>query len=244
MSPNISMKMLTKPKPLGSLQADLGIKFKSEKLLKNAFVHRSYINEHKDTPLASNERLEFLGDSVLSLTVSRFLYHELSKSAEGQLTQLRAALVRTETLAKIGQKLSLGSYLYLAKGEEESGGRNNNSILANTFEALIGAIYLDQGPAVVEQFITTHILESWQTLAKSSVPDNKSRLQELVQKHFRQSPTYKLVRSWGPDHDRRFEVDVLLADKTLGRGTGKNKQEAAQSAAADALTRLKGQSLR
>lgn len=233
------MNTSTKPNTLGQLQKDLKIKFKNQNLLKNAFIHRSYLNEHKDFKGQSNERLEFLGDSVLSLFVSRFLFENLTKSPEGELTQLRASLVRTETLAKLAGELNLGSYLFLSKGEEDSGGRTNHSILANTFEALTGAIYLDQGTDVVHGFVKKEILDKWHDLAKTAVTDNKSKLQEVLQRKFHKSPIYKLANSWGPDHDRRFEVAVYLDEKLLGSGSGKNKQTAAQNAAASALAGLK-----
>ncbi len=220
------------------LEDQIKINFKNQGLLKNAFVHRSYLNEHKTFRGPSNERLEFLGDSVLSIIVSRFLYLQLPASPEGELTQLRASLVRTETLAKIAEKLSLGEYLFLSKGEEDSGGRQNNSILANTFEALVGAIYLDKGYDAAEKFIDMTILKNWRELSKSAVSDNKSRLQEILQRNWRVSPVYKLLSSWGPDHARQFKIGVYMDDKLLGSGVGKNKQQAAQNAAEDALSRL------
>lgn len=224
---------------LEDLQTSIKIKFKNNKLLNNAFIHRSYLNEHKDFEGQSNERLEFLGDSVLSLSVSKFLFEHLPTSPEGELTQLRASLVRTETLAKLAKTLNLGKYLFLSKGEEDSGGRENNSILANTFEALTGAIYLDQGFDVAQKFIEASILVKWETLAKSAVTDNKSKLQEVLQRQHHKSPVYKLVRSWGPDHARMFEVSALLDEKVLGTGIGKNKQIAAQNAAREALRQIK-----
>jgi ribonuclease-3 len=220
------------------LENDIGINFTNKELLKNAFIHRSYLNEHKNYKGQSNERLEFLGDAVLSIVVSTFLFEKLPSSPEGELTQLRAALVRTETLAKLAQKLSLGNFLYLSKGEEDSGGRNNNSILANTFEALIGAIYLDQGTKVAEKFLADNVLLKWKELASTAVSDNKSKLQEVLQKLYHESPSYKIITSWGPDHDRRFEMGVYLGEKCLGKGVGKNKQEAAQNAAKNALPKL------
>ena len=232
------MKTSTKS-DLKLLEGKLNIKFKNSGLLKNAFIHKSYINEHPGYKGDTNERLEFLGDSVLSLYVSSHIYEQLPKSPEGKLTQIRASLVRTETLAKLARNLSLGSYLFLSKGEEDSGGRNNKSILANTFEALIGAIYLDQGGKATQAFIKENILDNWQELTKSAVSDNKSKLQEKLQKKFHKSPVYKLAKSWGPDHDRRFEIDVFMDNKVLGRGVGKNKQAATQNAAKDALARLK-----
>lgn len=232
------MNTQIKPKNLDTLQKTIGIKFKNDAFLKNAFIHRSYLNEHKDFKGQSNERLEFLGDAVLSIFVSQFLYQKLPKSPEGELTQLRASLVRTETLGKLAKNLDLGTYLYLSKGEEDSQGRQNNSILANTFEALIGAIYLDQGPEIAQKFIGDQMLNNWHELAKNAVFDNKSKLQEVMQRKYHKSPTYKLTNSWGPDHDREFEISVFLDEKVFGMGVGKNKQTAAQNAAGDALTRL------
>lgn len=226
------------PNPLKKLQDDIGIHFNAEKLLKNAFIHRSYLNEHKSFTGQSNERLEFLGDSVLSLVVSKFLYTDLPQSPEGELTQLRAALVRTETLAKLAENLSLGKYLFLSKGEEDTGGRTNKTILANTFEALLGAIFLDQGTETVAKFIEKNILTNWKELAESAVSDNKSKLQEILQHKQHKSPIYKLIGSWGPDHERKFKVGVYLEDKLLGAGVGRNKQTAAQNAAEDALAKV------
>lgn len=220
------------------IEAKIGIAFANQNLLKKAFTHRSYLNEHKNFKGTSNERLEFLGDSVLSVIVSRYLFEKLPNSPEGELTQLRAALVRTETLAKIAQELNLGQHLLLSKGEEDTGGRTNSSILANTFEALIGAIYLDKGFKDIEDFLTRMILANWQTLAKSAVSDNKSKLQEILQRKFHQSPVYKLISSWGPDHQKQFQIGVYLEDRLLGKGLGKNKQQAAQKAAENALLKI------
>lgn len=238
------MKISTRSDTLENLEKRLGIKFAKIELLKNAFIHRSYLNEHKDFKGQSNERLEFLGDSVLSLTVSRYLYLIRPKSTEGELTKLRAALVRTETLAKVAAYLSLGQYLFLSRGEEESGGRTSRAILANTFEALVGAIYLDCGLPTVQKFIEKIILANWQRLAKESVADNKSRLQEVLQRKYHKSPTYKVLNWWGPDHNRQFEVGVFFEERELGRGIGKNKQAATQNAAGDTLARLKDKILR
>lgn len=237
------MTTFQKQEKFSNLEEKLGFKFKDKSLLKNAFVHRSYLNEHKHYKGASNERLEFLGDAILSLIVSLYLFQKLPQSPEGELTMLRASLVRTETLAKLAENLSLGDYLLLSKGEEESGGRNNPSILANAFEALLGAIFLDQGIDQTQSFLQKVILSKWQRLTQLAVTDNKSKLQELLQRKYHHSPIYKLHKSWGPDHDRKFEIGVYLEEKLLGKGVGKNKQQAAQNAARDALTGLKGQNL-
>jgi len=231
------MKTLTRP-DTAKLSGKLKLKFKNPQTLKHAFIHRSYLNEHKDFKGESNERLEFLGDSVLSIAVSDFLFKKLKNSPEGELTQTRASLVRTETLAQISNRLDLGSYLYLSKGEEDSGGRTNKSILANTFEALIGAIYLDLGQTEATKFIEKQILDNWQKLAESAVADNKSKLQEVLQQKYHKSPTYKLIDTWGPDHDRNFKIGVYLETLLLGEGTGKNKQESAQNAAGNALSKI------
>ena len=231
--------MLKANNNLDTLQKKIGFSFSSKTLLKTAFVHRSYLNEHKKYKGPSNERLEFLGDAALSIVVSTFLYEKLPNATEGKLTTSRASLVRTETLAKIATSLSLGKHLVLSKGEEDTGGRENPSILANTFEALVGAIYLDQGIAKVEEFLKKTVLSDWKSLIESAVPDNKSKLQEFVQRKYHVSPIYKLISSWGPDHARQFEIDVFVGEKKMGRGTGNNKQSAAQNAAKDALTRLK-----
>ncbi len=223
---------------LEKLELQIAVNFKNKQIFINAFIHRSYLNENKNYKGTSNERLEFLGDSVLSIVVSRFLYQTLPTSPEGELTQLRAALVRTETLAKIARLLSLGEYLYLSKGEEDTGGRSNNSTLANTIEALIGAIYLDKGLEIAEKFIEKYILKKWQGLTKSAVSDNKSKLQEIMQKKYKISPVYKLISSWGPDHARQFEIGVYMDKKLLAKGTGKNKQQAAQNAARSAISAL------
>lgn len=223
---------------LSELEKKIDFVFKNKNLLKNAFIHRSYLNEHKDFVGDSNERLEFLGDAVLSIIVSRFLFVKLPQSTEGSLTTLRAALVRTETLAKVAEKLALGKYLFLSKGEEDSKGRNNTSTMANTFEALVGAIYLDSGMECAETFIQKTIISNWKDLAESATQDNKSKLQEFLQRQSHKSPSYKQLTAWGPDHAKKFEIGVFLDDKMLGAGKGKNKQEAAQNAAGDALSKL------
>lgn len=232
------MKTSTNPKPIQLLQKSLDITFNDDNILKNAFIHRSYLNEHKDFNGQSNERLEFLGDSVLSIIVSDFLFKNLPKSGEGELTQIRASLVRTETLASIARKLNLGNYLFISRGEEDSDGRNNKTILANTLEALIGAMYIDQGISQAQEFIQKNILSNWKKLSTTAVFDFKSKLQEVLQRKYHKSPKYKLMSSYGPDHDRSFEIAVLLNEKILGVGIGKNKQNAAQNAAEKALKSL------
>lgn len=229
------MKTPIKSEHFSDLEEKIKIIFRNKNILKNAFIHRSYLNEHKDFKGQSNERLEFLGDSILSIIVSDFLFKNLPNSGEGELTQIRASLVRTETLAAVARKLDLGSFLYLSKGEEDSSGRSNKTILANTFEALVGAIYIDQGIANSGKFIQTNILSSWKKLSITAVIDFKSKLQETLQRKFHQSPKYKLISTNGPDHNRNFEMAVLIDERILGIGAGRNKQSAAQKAAENAL---------
>lgn len=232
------MKTPIKSEHFSALEEQIQINFQNKNFLKNAFIHRSYLNEHKDFSGQSNERLEFLGDSILSIIVSDFLFKNLPNSGEGELTQIRASLVRTETLAAVARKLDLGNFLYLSKGEEDSSGRNNKTILANTFEALVGAIYMDQGIENAGKFIQNNILSDWKKLSITAVVDFKSKLQETLQRKFHQSPKYKLISTNGPDHNRNFEMAVLMGDKILGAGIGKNKQSAAQKAAENALKSL------
>jgi ribonuclease-3 len=201
---------------------------KNQQLKKEALTHRSYLNEHSDTKV-HNERLEFLGDAVLELIVTRFLFDNFPHQPEGWLTALRAALVKTTTLSQVAQKLDLGTQLRLSRGEEQGGGRQNLTLLANTFEAVVGAIYLDSGLSTAQEFISTHLLTPAQIdriLTHKLFKDFKSLLQETVQAQGQPTPTYKLLGQSGPDHNKLFTVAVLVADKTLGQGTGKSKQEA------------------
>ncbi|MBI4999443.1 ribonuclease III [Candidatus Gottesmanbacteria bacterium] len=224
---------------LSNLEENLGLKFKDRRLLEQALTHRSYLNENKDKKLVSNERLEFLGDAVLSLIVSNFLYQKFSSSAEGDLTNFRASLVKTPTLAKIAQKIELGKCLFLSRGEEEGGGRENPGILADSLEALIGAIFLDNGLAKTTGFVTTHLLPVLSEVIESkTLKDFKSLLQEKTQAKDKTSPTYKVLKVVGPDHNRIFTIGVFLNAKKLGVGTGRSKQEAEQEAAKAALEKL------
>lgn len=208
---------------------------KNKKLLQQATTHRSFLNESKDK-VESNERLEFLGDSVLSLIVSTHLYNKYSQFNEGKLTNLRSLLVNTKMLADLGKELDLGAKLRLSKGEEESGGRNNQSILADTFEALLGAVYLDRGLGVVEEFISeTLIPRADEFIEKNLLKDPKSLLQESVQAKKQTSPIYKVLEEQGPAHAREFTVGVYVEEKLLGKGQGKSKQEAEENAAEAAL---------
>lgn len=222
-----------------NLEEKLGIVFNNKGLLERALTHRSYLNESLNKNLISNERLEFLGDAVLSLIVSQFLYREFGHLAEGDLTNLRASLVKTQTLAKVAEKLGLGKYLFLSRGEEEGGGRENLSLLADTFEALIGAIFIDKGLDVTCKFVSDNLFPFLSEIIKNrALRDYKSLLQEKIQAKEKVSPTYKVLRTTGPDHRRVFTIGVFLAGKNLGRGSGHSKQEAEQAAAKIALESL------
>ena len=217
------------------LEKTLGSNFKNQSLLKMAFIHRSYLNESKEA-LESNERLEFLGDSILSFIVSKYLYKAYPDLPEGELTSLRSAIVKTKTLANIAAQLNLGPMLKLSKGEDESNGRSNPSILADTFEALLGAIFLDQGLTKASQVIQKFLLPKLpEIIALKAYKDAKSTLQEVVQEKTRTSPAYKVLKETGPDHAKTFTIGVFLGDRLLGKGEGKSKQEGEQMAASKAL---------
>ena len=222
----------------GSLLNILNLKFKNPRLLEQAFLHRSYLNEVKIN-LASNERLEFLGDSILSLVISYYLYSLRTNDTEGELTNLRAHIVKTKSLAEASKKLNLGKYLHLSKGEIISGGRDNPQLLANTYEALLGAVFLDQGFNIVKKVIEETLLPMFENELKMGPPkDAKSNLQEIVQQRFKQSPNYRILKTEGPDHAKEFSVAVYIGGKEMGRGKGNSKQIAEEEAARLALQSL------
>src|SRR3989344_3399176 len=216
---------------LEKLLQKLGIKFSDRNVLQKAFIHRSYLNEIKGE-LESNERLEFLGDSILSFIISSYLYTKRPKDPEGMLTNLRSYIVKTKSLAEAAGNLKLGEYLKLSKGEDISGGRNNPQLLANTYEALIGAIYLDQRLEKNEDFILETLIPFFTKEVESGPPkDAKSFLQELVQEEQKQSPQYKIVKTFGPDHAKQFVIGVFIKGDKVGQGQGTSKQEAEEKAA-------------
>lgn len=220
------------------LQSILRIKFNDLNLLSQAFIHRSYLNEVK-TNTTSNERLEFLGDSILSLIVSNYLFLQRSNDSEGELTNLRAYIVKTKSLAEAAKKLNLGNYLRLSKGEGLSGGQNNPQLLANTFEALLGAIFLDLGIEAAKEVIEQTLLSLFEKEIKSGPPkDSKSLLQETVQEKFKESPVYRIIQTKGPDHAKEFVVGVYVKGKEMGKGEGSSKQVAEEVAAQEALEKL------
>ena len=214
----------------------LNLTFTDKAILQRALTHRSYLNENPDYPLEDNERLEFLGDAILDFIAGEYLYHRFPEMTEGYLTNLRSALVRTERLAYFAADLNLGEYLFLGRGEEESGGRKRPAILCDAFEAVVGAIYLDKGLDTTRQFIYNVIEPALQEiLASNSNKDAKSQLQEMAQSHYQLTPTYRTVKEQGPDHAKEFTVEAVIGDKTYGRGKGFSKQSAAQAAAQQAL---------
>ena len=220
------------------LEKQLGFEFKDKSMLDLAFVHKSFINEYRDKK-ESNERLEFLGDAVLELAVTEFLYKTYSDKAEGDLTNWRSAVVKGKNLAQIANELSLGTYLYLSRGEEKSGGRKKNYILANTLEALIGAIYLDRGYKVSHDFIFKNILEKLEEILEAGLHiDAKSHFQELAQEKVGVTPEYRFVKEWGPDHAKRFMMGVYINDKKIAEGEGSSKQTAEEDAARVALLNI------
>jgi len=210
--------------------------FKDKDLLELALTHRSWVNEHKNQR-RSNERLEFLGDAVLEFIVSEIIYKSFQDKEEGYLTTLRAKLVNTVSLSEISEKLELGKYIYLSKGEEETGGRSNQSLLADTLEAVIGAIYLDRGTSECKAFIEKYILADLDQISKEPLKDPKSLLQEAVQASGSSTPKYIVIDEKGPDHDKSFTIQVMVDNKVLGTGSGKSKSDAAQNAAKDALSK-------
>lgn len=218
-------------KNLQNLQKGIGINFTNQNLLEQAVTHRSYLNEHPKQKLSSNERLEYLGDAILEFFISRMLFEKYPKKPEGQLTAMRSRVVCTPFLSKIGKKLKLGDFLLLSKGEDESGGRKNRSLLANSVEALIGAVFLDQGEKAVEDFISKHFKEAIKDASFGRLKDNKSLLQEKIQETQKLTPYYKILREAGPDHAKTFTVGVYAGTKKLGQGEGNSKQEAEEEAA-------------
>jgi ribonuclease-3 len=220
-----------------SFTKKIGISFNNSDLLVEAFTHRSYLNEHRDYAGSHNERLEFLGDAVLELATTDFLFKKFPTKPEGELTSYRAALVNTVSLAALGQALAVNDYLLLSKGESKDTGRAREVILADAFEAIIGAIYLDQGYAAAEAFIAKNLFGKLDdVIAKRSYQDAKSRFQELAQEKKGTTPRYETLSEVGPDHAKLFTVGVFIDKDEIARGEGQSKQEAEQAAAEKALS--------
>ena len=214
----------------------LNITFNDLRLLRQAFTHRSYLNEHRGEVRGHNERLEFLGDAVLELVSTYFLYQKFPDRPEGDLTAFRAALVNAVTCAEVAQELGMNDYLLLSRGEAKDTGRARGVLLANAFEALVGALYIDQGYEAAEKFIHTFLLPKIDGIVQNRLwQDAKSTLQEKAQEHEGATPTYAVLKEMGPDHDKHFLVGVYVKDALLAEGEGKSKQEAEQTAARAAL---------
>ncbi len=217
----------------------IGLVFNDKELLKRSLTHRSYLNENKGEDLKNNERLEFLGDAVLELAISEHLFQEYPDRPEGELTSFRAAVVKTENLAKVSKELGLGNFLLMSKGEEMTGGREKEYLLANTFEAVLGGLYLDQGYEAARAFVTKHLIPQIETVVKYRLDiDAKTKLQEKAQNLFKTTPTYKVIYEKGPDHDKVFTVSVTINKKAYGEGTGVTKQKAEDAAANEALKKI------
>lgn len=220
------------------LEKKINIEFTDKNILKQAFTHRSYINENKHITQEHNERLEFLGDAVLELVATSFLFKKYPKKHEGELTSFRAALVNTNTLSEVASKLGFNDFLLLSKGESKDTGRARQYILADTFEAVIGAIYLDQGYNVANTFIEINLLSLTDEIVKTgSWIDAKSYFQEKSQEMLSVTPLYETILEEGPDHNKYFTVAVKIKDETIATGKGKSKQEAEQEAARNALAK-------
>ncbi len=214
--------------------------FHNESLLTTALTHRSALNEGLTSSSESNERLEFLGDAVLELCTTNFLYETLMDQPEGVLTSFRSALVKTTTLAEISNAIGLGERLYMSKGEERTGGRTNPSLLADSFEALLGALYLDQGYEAVYGFLEVYLFPKFEYIREHGLHrDHKSTFQELIQAKSLPTPVYQVLSEEGPDHDKRFTVGVFVGDEQYASAAGTSKQRAEQAAAQAALEKLK-----
>jgi ribonuclease III len=224
---------------IDKLMSALGVRFNDSEMLLSAVTHRSYVHEHYESLIPPNERLEFLGDSVLNFLTARYLYLRHPELGEGQLTAMRAALVRTGTLARFARSVGLGAHLKLGKGEENSGGRERDGLLADAFEAIVAAIYLDQGMNAADAFLLPLLEAEGERITTHGLQiDDKSRLQERVQSERNLTPRYRTVSVEGPDHNRTFTIEVYAGGEKLGVGVGNSKQAAAQAAARAALEYL------
>lgn len=221
------------------LQDRLDIQFDNKKYLKQAFTHSSYVNENRKSKLQDNERLEFLGDAVLELTVSDYLYKKFPKMKEGELTKLRSAIVCETSLVELAESLDFGKYILLGKGEELSGGRHRSALLEDVFESFIGALYLDKGINTVREFLDKHVFPKIDDGFYSQTQDYKSKLQEYIQQSSSSEIIYQIVNEVGPAHDVEFHTEVIVDNKTLGKGSGRSKKESEQKAAMQALKKLR-----
>lgn len=220
------------------LEEDLAISFRDKQLLQQAFTHSSYVNEHQRTDIHDNERLEFLGDAVLELAVSEFLFKKYKNMSEGDLTKLRASIVCEESLYHFSELLHFHEYVLLGKGEERTGGRHRQALLADVFEAFLGALYIDRGMNACEKFLREHIFPHVSDEAFSYVMDYKTELQELIQQEKGNKLKYRIIAEKGPSHAKEFHAEVILNEKERATGIGKSKKEAEQFAAQNLLEKL------
>lgn len=225
---------------LGKLNQELNLDLKNNELFLTAFTHRSYLNEHPTYQLPSNERLEFLGDAVLQFLSSEHLFQKYSTMPEGDLTNLRASIVKTQSLSEEAKKLNFGKYLLMSKGEEVTGGRDREYLLANTFESFLGALYLEKGVKVCEEFLDKNLFYKLELIIKEDAfKDFKTRFQEKVQELKKGTPTYKIIETTGLEHEKVFKVAVLVGNEEFAMGEGSSKQRAEQDAAKKGLDKLK-----
>lgn len=230
---------MTSKMDLKDIERKIELEFKNKDLLKTAFIHRSYLNEHPKERLSHNERLEFLGDSVLGFIISDYLFQKFPKHPEGDLTNFRSSIVNAKILSVVAKELELGQYLFLSRGEEATGGRDRQYLLANTYESLLGAIYLDLGIEASTKFIHKNLLPHLKSIIEQKLyKDYKSQLQEIAQAKFNITPTYKIISEEGPDHTKTFETGAYLDRKLLSKGRGESKQVSEQKAAKLALDKL------
>jgi ribonuclease III len=218
---------------LGQIEKKVRVKFQNSKLLEEAFTHKSYSIEHGAA--SNNERLEFLGDSIISAVVAHWLFKRFPDVDEGKLSKMKSQIVSRANLSSWAEDLQLGQYLYLSQGEEATGGRKRESLLGNVYEALVGAIFLDQGFSIAQRFILRHLAKKKRIVEN----DFKSRLQEMVQKKYKTPPVYFVVAESGPDHEKKFTLEVRINKRVLGMGEGRSKKEAEQLAAKEALKSLR-----
>ena len=223
-----------------NLESNIKIKFKDRNLLNNVFIHRSYLNEHKNPQFKSNERLEFLGDSVLSLITSVYLFKNYPNLKEGDYTEIKSAIVKMDSLAEAAKKIELNNYLLLSKGEEKGAGRTNNNISSDCFEALIAAIFLDHNFEAAYLFVVNFLFkDKLDYLLKNNLYlSAKSKLQELIQGKYKKTPIYKVLQENGPEHKRIFKIGVYFNNKKLGEGIAPSKKEAEEEAAKEALENM------
>lgn len=224
---------------LKKIENILGVPLTDVELYKTAFTHRSYLNEHEEYNNPSNERLEFLGDAVLQLLSSDYLYLKYPNSPEGELTNFRSSIVCTSSLAEDAKRLGYGDFLLLSNGEEATGGRDREYILANTFEAVLGALFMDKGIKVCREFVKKELFYKVDNIVDNKLyKDAKSRFQEKAQEITGLTPNYEVLDSWGPDHEKTFKIGVYLGEEQYGEGEGRSKQKAEQKAAENALEKL------